>query len=403
MKLSQSVLISLVSASHFRGGSYQVIPGDNDVRIDFTHTWRRGAAGYGAGCTQSHVANQLQSTPVSSYSCNLVQGNGSCGAGDMKYTVTFVEDNVPNANDQYCYGDGTNRIPKTSLTGPATYGWTSCCWVPLTTDAGKRVSGGTMTQQMTVNDWTNTSPTFKLPPIWLIMSGCDAQSVDLAPVDADGDKVKCRWATSAEAGGVYNNGNWPSLTLDGDNCRVVYTGSRDSTNVGVKPVALMIEDFDSAGNVRSSVPIQFLAQVWTPNLNSRRHGIQYPNWFPQEEEHEDHVYFETSLGNSSRGRRSTPPYCTAAPEFDEKTPEDGACIEISSETVEFALKATSQVGTISSFSYQAPIGLTCTDADQNGESRCTWTPTPSQLKIEEHQFCFSVTDSTGLVSGNLYR
>ena len=46
-----------------------------------------------------------------------------------------------------------------------------------------------------------------------------------------------------------------------------YDGTMDASQVGVKPIALMMEDFDSEGNIRSSVPVQFLAQVWTPDMN----------------------------------------------------------------------------------------------------------------------------------------
>ena len=80
--------------------------------------------------------------------------------------------------------------------------------------------------------------------------------------------MRCRWATSDEAGGArFNPVAYPSLSLDGDNCIVKYDGTMDTSQVGVKPIALMMEDFDSEGNIRSSVPVQFLAQVWTPTMN----------------------------------------------------------------------------------------------------------------------------------------
>ena len=34
--------------------------------------------------------------------------------------------------------------------------------------------------------------------------------------------------------------------------------------MGYKPIAVMVEDFDENGAIRSSVPVQFLAEVWTP-------------------------------------------------------------------------------------------------------------------------------------------
>merc|ERR1711931_220128 len=77
----------------------------------------------------------------------------------------------------------------------------------------------------------------------------------------------------------------------------------------VKPIGLMMEDFDASGNVRSSIPVQFLAQVWTPNMATRSLGAaNYPEWFA-EKEHKDHVKVP------GRGRRSLPAYCNAVPTF----------------------------------------------------------------------------------------
>ena len=105
---------------------------------------------------------------------------GSCQSVDLYYTALFVGDN-------YCYGDGYNEIAKPS--SAFTFGWSSCCWVALTDDRGNGVNGGNMVQFMTINDRNNNSPSFKLPPLWLIMAGCPSQSINLAPTDPDGDKV----------------------------------------------------------------------------------------------------------------------------------------------------------------------------------------------------------------------
>jgi len=92
----------------------------------------------------------------------------------------------------------------------------------------------------------------------------------LSPIDPDGDEWRCRWATEEESDGGFNTpGFWPSLSLDEENCIVTYTGSLDTTVTGVKPISLMLEDFDLTGNVRSSIPVQFLGQVWRPDLRRR--------------------------------------------------------------------------------------------------------------------------------------
>ena len=73
-----------------------------------------------------------------------------------------------------------------------------------------------------------TAPSFKLPPIWMIKSTCPGQFIALNPIDADGDKIKCRWATETEADSAfYIESVWPSLSLDQDNCIVHYDGIFD--------------------------------------------------------------------------------------------------------------------------------------------------------------------------------
>ena len=109
----------------------------------------------------------------------------------------------------------------------------------------------------------------------------------------------------------------------------------------------MMEDFDSNNNVRSSIPVQFLAQVWTPSLNPSTSAI-YPDWFADDHDHDDLPV--------ARGRRSTrqPAYCGAVPSFvTPPTPEDGAVLNYNSGSVSFVLKASTENGHIAKFDYQA--------------------------------------------------
>ena len=389
MKLATSI-IATVSASHYRGGTYKYAPNADGTTADIVHTqtWRKGSDMYSGGCNQGDVTNQIQSDSYLTGNCQIKSG-GSCQSPQLYYTALFV-------GDDYCYGDGSNNIAKPS--SAFTLGWSSCCWVSLTTDQGNYAStSGTMAMTMTVNDVNNTTPMFKLPPLWLIMSGCPSQQIDLAPQDADGDKVKCRWATASEAGGsLYSASLWPSLSLDGENCIVKYDGTMDASTVGVKPIGLMMEDFDSNGNVRSSIPVQFLAQVWTPNMNTRSIGYDnYPKWFDVEE-HPDHV--DGPSKKNGRGRRSVPSYCNAVPVFVAPTPVDGAIIDGASGNVSFTLAAASQNGYITGFSYQAPSGMSCSTVNNQGQITCNWALTADQLKQDSHSFCYDATDSLGLVT-----
>ena len=259
-----------------------------------------------------------------------------------------------------------------------------------------------MLQFAQIYETANTSPSFKHPPLWIIMAGCDGAYIDLAPSDIDGDTVKCRWGTSVESGGAtYDNQLWPSLSLDEDNCIVSYTGSLDKSKEGVKPIGLMIEDFDSNGNVKSSIPVQFLAQVWTPNLNSRAVGVaNYPDWFrgPDHDDHRDYVHNQ-DYHPPVRGKRSNQPaYCDAVPKYTENTPLDGDILDGSDGVVDFILEASSQLGEITSFSYEGPLGVKCSDNVVDGKIKCTWELTEDQLEIENHGFCYTATDSFGLTT-----
>merc|ERR1712130_737505 len=408
MKLFTGLTLTLLNTSeagHYRGGTYRGIPESGRARVEFTNAWHRLYGGYSGGCDQSDITNSVISNSVSSASCSP-----SCGSHSMQYQVTFVGDEFPNTNDQYCYGDGVNYVPASSQSAGQSYGWNSCCWVTLTGGSGSsvNVNSGNMVQRMVINDWNNQSPSYALPPLWKIMAGCDNQTIDLNPSDLDNDRVECRWATSSEAGAAWTqSGHWPSFSLDGPNCIVTYTGSMDNASQGVKPIGLMIEDFDSNGNVKSSIPIQFLAMLWTPNVSrSQRNGQpSYPQWFP-EHHHEGHEFFEEDADESSengRRRRSTPNYCGMPPLH---TDTLGTQIVLgssaaggSASSFSFALSATAQIGTLSSISYQGPVGFSCSSVSSGSVSNsvsCSWTPSAQQQTSAMHSFCFYFTDSVGL-------
>jgi hypothetical protein len=375
MKLAAS-MIAVASASHYRGGTLQVSQlANGKLGVTNTQTWRKGSDLYSSpGC---------RTTAQSSSSISGRCSGGACSTShnvSMYYTALFV-------GSDYCYGDGNNEISKPS--GAFSWGWSSCCWVSYTTDSGSSVSGGSMNLKMSINDVNNNTPKFKLPPLWMIMAGCGNQQIDLAPTDADGDSVRCRWATSSEAGGAYTNpSNWPSLSLDAANCIVKYDGTKDSSSQGVKPIALMMEDVAANGSVKSSIPVQFLAQVWTPNMNAR--SIRYPDWFGGEES-ANHVDVPV------RGRRSTPSYCSATPEFVAPTPADGHKI-VTSGSVSFTLAASSKNGSIKKFSYQAPSGMSCSSVNSSGQITCNWSLSAAQMNVASHSFCYDATDNIGLLT-----
>ena len=91
----------------------------------------------------------------------------------------------------------------------------------------------------------------------------------------------------------YKGTRYNSITLDEDTCAINYNGILDKTTRGVKPIAIMVEDFDKDGKVRSSVPVQFLVVVWMPRLTHMTRGsnglglFRYPPFFDTDE-HDDY-------------------------------------------------------------------------------------------------------------------
>ena len=393
-------------ASHYRGGTYIFASkADGTTSIQQTQTWRDCMAGT-SGCCRKHHEGTTTSTTATTR-CDT----GSCQSLSWPYIVGFASNGEMGGSNDYCYGSYEQSMPTPS--GPYKMGWSSCCWVGLTGDNGRGVaSSGEMQVHATINDPTNNSPVFTHPPLWRIMSGCDGQKIDLSPVDPDGDTVRCRWSNNNSEGGgaTYNAAAWPSLSLDEENCIVHYTGSMDTTVTGVKGVAIMMEDRGADGQIRSSIPVQFLAAVWTPSTVSRGVALPfvYPDWFAEKSEHDDHVdndhedhdHGSNKKGGKKRGRRTTTPsYCNAVPVLVKPTPSDADVIEAGNGgSFEITLKAQSSGGSIKSYSFEKPALMTCTNPDSDGQCICSWTPTDADRQTRDHGFCFLATDTLGLTT-----
>ena len=396
-----AVLSTTVYSSHYRGGSYIFqANADGTTSIKQTQTWRDGMAGTPWTCTKADEGTLADN----SISTNCVQSNGvNCPTQslDWPYIVGFSSNGEMGASNDYCYGSYDRNMP-TPSTG-YTIGWSGGAWVQMTDDKGvrQRFNNGDMEVHATIDDPNNNSPVFTHPPLWRVMAGCDGQKLDLSPTDPDGDTVRCRWATTPQEGGAaqYNAEAWPSLSLDGDNCIVHYTGSIDETQVGVKGVGIMMEDFDQNGVRKSSIPVQFLAAVWTPQSSARGVGLPfvYPDWFAETDDDHHHDHIDKPKKGKKRGRRTTTPsYCSAVPVIVPPSPVDGS-VE-TGESFEITIQAESDGGFIKSYSFEKPALMSCTSPDQNGSVTCSWTPTEADKETEDHGFCFLATDSLGLTT-----
>ncbi|CAF1470283.1 unnamed protein product [Rotaria sordida] len=111
----------------------------------------------------------------------------------------------------------------------------------------------------------NNSPKTTMNPIVRLQIG-KTHVIRIPMADSDGDLVRCRWGnTLEECGSVCT----PKGVLQSDPCELTY----DATQLGYEAVALVIEDFDSDNNVRSSIPLQFLIQIVTGTSNATNSSI----------------------------------------------------------------------------------------------------------------------------------
>ncbi|CBY36982.1 unnamed protein product [Oikopleura dioica] len=228
----------------------------------------------------------------------------------------------------------------------------------------------------------------------------------------------------AEPRQIHDFEAFASLTLE--KCSVVYDGTKDQAKTGYKPIAVMVEDVDENGVIRSSVPVQFLAEVWSPQPTKNTFGrkgrvntqvYKYPDPYAGVLDYEDgdgdsdddDDYFEIE---NARKRRETdasrtlsegspaksgeiPGYCDAKPVLVFPSPEAGSTI-VFNKNVEIELKAESRNGAIKRFLYNKPRGMECTSVTKEGSVTCSWTPQKSQNGI--FNFCFWADDIRGLTS-----
>ncbi|CAG5112057.1 Oidioi.mRNA.OKI2018_I69.chr2.g6313.t1.cds [Oikopleura dioica] len=405
MKFLGTVLSSTF-ASHYRAGSYQYRQDGGNLQVTRTMGWRRGMDGYGTGCTDADVASQSASGSMITESITDMSGidiiaygnNGTTG----KYIVNEIEDSAAlDSGVHYCFGyvDETFNINQ-----PFKHVANGCCTISMHDDDGSLINGD-YNFASTVYDLTNNSPQFKIPAIWYIMTGCTDQKLFLNPSDPDGDNVKCRWATIDEAEALSRDqGRFDSLILDEENCIVTYDPSADAFASGIKPLAIQVEDYDVNGNLRSSVPAQFMATVWTPSMaSSIRSEIAssgekfFANLFG-----EDH----SETGHHRGRRQASNDHCTGLPAFTGTSPQNGDIIKVSgSISLDYYAEYTANGNTfvdLDRIIFSGPSGMTCTDVDKtSGHSNCSWTPTLFQLAAGSHDLCAIAYDPMQRTSDRL--
>lgn len=149
-----------------------------------------------------------------------------------------------------------------------------------------------------------------------------------------------------------------SITLDEDSCVLTYDGTKDLATSGMKPVVIMVKDYDQDGVMRSSMPVPFMASVWTQSSNN------------------------------------------AVPTLIDPTPKGRTVLDAAA-AISITIAATGDNGaTVPKFLTNSPLGMSCTDVvTEDGQSSvvCSWTPTSHQ-DGQVFNFCFTAVDDSQMES-----
>ena len=177
---------------------------------------------------------------------------------------------------------------------------------------------------------------------------------------------------------------------------------------------MQVEDYDENGNIKSSIPVQFLASVWEPEFTGNMLEITGRFLYDYEEDDVSEAFFwgDVFVGHDNhehvRKRREAlineetglPYYCDEPPQLIFPSPEAGVQINVTG-TVKIDVRAfyyqdLEPKYDLSRFQFDSPQGMECTDLDQtNGRASCIWTPTQEQREQRLHGFCFLAIDKLG--------
>ena len=106
-----------------------------------------------------------------------------------------------------------------------------CCWPTITNDDLEVNSRPNFYLTSFFYNLQNASPEVKIPAVWTVTKGCDEQKLNLNPFDADGNTIKCRWASGVkECGDGCWNEKLSSLQLDENTCTITYSGTFQNRN-----------------------------------------------------------------------------------------------------------------------------------------------------------------------------
>ena len=324
-------------------------------------------------------------------------------SNNQRTTLNYSPQNLDTTATQILYGHNSEIVrglmhqPDSTLKDPIVYKYQGCCWFNLQpenviSDVGESKSTQNLSENFEDRDLNfkmrgvimnsahkNPSPRMIVPSQWFLNQGCDS-SLKLNPFISNKNLLKCRWATYSEAlGGAYDPNIWPSISLT-DDCLLTYNASKDSSLVGLKPIAIMLEDFDSNGNLQNSVPVQFTAGK-LPVVY-----VEEPVKTPEEVTMLECENMPT-LKNIVNLK-------TQESLISENGSHNGDFVDIGIDIYaggEAAFEISFGTTQSTRFHFEGPSGISCnkiTDELKNEKLQCNWAPSLDNWHLEETNFCF---------------
>jgi len=357
-------LLNTVAASHFRGGliywrtvgpvnvTSKLVP----VEITQRFSWRRSHT------PRTHCDDHvISSGNMTGDTGNLVCDSGCQTAYEDLGSVQVYCTDYSVSND-WMVGERSYVVWLPHSEDPVTASFTGGNWITLAhpvsnTKPAEWEVRVTFNFNATSRSTGNASPVSKMSPVINMFHGCH-YTVRLPAVDPDGDTIRCRWANSSldECSDVCVA--IPGAHLDEERCAVSYNATGA---VGVYAVAIQIDDFASATDVRpiSSVPLQFLINV-----------------------------------------TDAPVACDARPQFVPPTEDDGTCIAIPPKSTYTGILVARSSGSdahIVDITTQSPAGMNKSPlmnglGENEKHANVTWRPTTSQTGT--NLFCFVAVENT---------
>jgi uncharacterized repeat protein (TIGR01451 family) len=252
--LCVSLFVPESFATHFRFGHFSWEPTTNagEVRFHLVNAFRRsgysGSAPDGFPRTGDIITETVGAT-------SFMFGDGQSTATLQYRVIAFSESENWIVVDALQPGTTTAGLRHTYAAAVPynNVGVSSCCRL---SSLNNRADGNyILSTRVTPRDG-NRSPVSSLVPIVAVQQG-PAAKFSVPAADPDGDRLRWRLATAGEAGGGPHP---PNLTIDPD------TGELSWNNLGLDTVnpwttQIIIEDLDTAGNVKSRTPVDFFLRI----------------------------------------------------------------------------------------------------------------------------------------------